>query len=116
MERATVFASSQTYLQLYYAVDNKIYLLDIPAGKARLAYQFPSGETVTAIRIKQSQFSLLWVVPEHDRVMAAGTWNGSKGTFYEFGISNTGDFSNNTYRDKYEGFGKIIDIDFKNKK
>lgn len=116
LERAKVFASSQTYLQLYYGVDNKVYLLDIPAGKARLAYTFPAGETVTAIRIKQSQFSLLWVVPEHDRVFAASTWNGSEGKFYEFGISSTGDFSGGTYRDQYASFGKILDIDFKNKK
>lgn len=116
IERARFFASSQTYLQIYYAVDNNIFLLDIPAGKARLAYSFPAGEEVTAIRIKQSQFNLIYPVPENDRVFSAATWNGTEGKFYEFPISNTGDFTGANFSAVYGDFGKIIDIDFKNKK
>lgn len=115
IDRAKLFASSEIYLQVFYAVDNRIYLLDIPAGKARLAYEFPAGELVTSIRMKQAQ-SIFVSYPDNNRLMAVATYDGAEGRFYKFPISTTGDFTGATYSARYEGFGKILDIDYKNRK
>ncbi|MGX5817656.1 PKD-like family lipoprotein [Chitinophaga lutea] len=116
IERAVAFASSGIYVALYYAVDNKIYMLDILSGKARVVYTFPAGQQVTTIELKQSQFSLLWIVPGDNRELWASTHDGTQGRVYQFPVATTGDFTGGTYSKVYEGFGKIIDLEFKNKR
>ncbi|WP_333862077.1 PKD-like family lipoprotein [Chitinophaga sp.] len=112
MGQASHYASSELYMHMYYSIGNKIYLLDIPAQKARLLYTFPAGETISAMRLKQAQGLILYW-PDNNRVMSVATWNGTKGKFYKFSIANTGDFSGGTYDEAYGGFGKILDLYYK---
>lgn len=114
IERATFFASSGLYLHIYYAVDNKIYLLDIPAKKSRLVYSFPAGTAITSFKLKQS-FGLFVSYPDNNRTLAVATQENNEGKLYTFPISNTGDFENGTYHNVIGGFGKILDIDYKNR-
>ncbi|SHM03674.1 PKD-like family protein [Chitinophaga jiangningensis] len=112
---ARLFASSGIYLQIYYAVGNKVYLLDIPAQKARLVYTFPAGTQITAMRLKMST-SLLISYPDNNRVITFGTLENNEGKVYSFSISNTGDFVNNTFTKVYTGFKKVVDLEYKNRK
>ncbi|MBV7533808.1 PKD-like family lipoprotein [Chitinophaga sp. sic0106] len=112
---AKLFASSGIYLQIYYAVGNKVYLLDIPAQKARLVYTFPGGTQITAMRLKMAQ-GLLISYPDNNRTITVGTLENNEGKVYSFSISNTGDFVNNTYTKVYTGFKKVMDLEYKNRK
>jgi|GEM_PF-6369528 len=112
---AKFFASSGIYLQIYYAVGNRIYLLDIPAQKARLVYTFPAGVQITAMRLKMAQ-GLLIQYPDNNRTITVGALENNEGKVYSFSISNTGDFVNNTYSKVYTGFRKVLDLEYKNRK
>ena len=111
LNQAKLFTSSGQLPHLYYAVGNKIYILDIPAGKARLAYTFPVGTEITAIELKQS-YSVFY--PDDSRELVAATYVAGQGSLYKFAIGNTGDFTNNTYAKVYTGFSRIKDLEFKN--
>lgn len=115
LKDAKFYASSGVYLQLYYTVNNKVYLLDIPAQKARLLYTFPESTAITAMKLKQAQ-SILISYPDNNKLMTIATYEHNEGKVYTFPISNTGDFVNNTYSKVYTGFKKVIDLEYKNRK
>ncbi len=96
----TSFAASLTVPLLYYTVDNKIYVYDIPANRSRKIYEF-SGEQITVMK------------KSGDHLYVA-TFDGTEGRVYYMNISPTGDISNNTYSKKFEGFGKVVDMAYKN--
>lgn len=113
IKNAKFFASSGLYLHIYYAVDNKIYLLDIPAKKSRLVYTFPTGTEITAIKLKQST-NLIVYYPDNNKEFVAATYQGGQGKIYKFTISNTGDFSGNTFTKEYIGFNRVKNLEYKN--
>ncbi|SUJ02711.1 Uncharacterised protein [Sphingobacterium spiritivorum] len=115
LQKAKLFASSGLYPHIYYAVDNKIYLLDIPAKKARLVYAFPAGAEITAVRMKQSP-SITINYPDNNREFVVATYQGGEGRFYKFEIGNTGDFVDNTYSKEYKGFNRIKYLEYKNRR
>ncbi|EEI89888.1 hypothetical protein HMPREF0765_4581 [Sphingobacterium spiritivorum ATCC 33300] len=115
LQNASLFAFSGMFPHMYYAVNNKIYLLDIPAQKSRLAYSFPAGTEITAIKLKQST-SLVVDYPDDNKQFVAATYQGGEGKIYKFDISNTGDFEGDTYAKEYTGFKKIKYLEYKNKK
>ncbi|QQT24764.1 PKD-like family lipoprotein [Sphingobacterium spiritivorum] len=115
LQYAKLFAFSGLYPHMYYAVGNKIYLLDLPAEKSRLVYTFPVDTEITAIKIKQST-SLVVDYPDDHKQFVAATYQAGEGKLYKFNISNTGDFVNNTYAKEYSGFAKIKNLEYKNKR
>ncbi|HVI48531.1 MAG TPA: PKD-like family lipoprotein [Chitinophaga sp.] len=98
-----VFCPSKMLPHIYYASDNKLYLYDIPAQSARLAYTFPAGTEVRKMK----------VFPLTNRVLVVATHEAGKGKVYYFPVGATGDFENNTYSKVFEGFDKINDIAYK---
>lgn len=101
ISNSSVYKSSKTLNRLYYSVDNKIYLYDTPSNLIIGApFTFPSGETITAMEIDESD----------PTVIVVATWDGSQGKFYELNIAGTGEIS---LANTYSGFGKIIDMDYK---
>lgn len=112
---AQFYASSGQFLHLYYALENRIYLLDIPAKKARLVYTLPADEIITAFKLKQAQ-GLLQFYPDNNRQICVATYNNAEGKVYYFPISNTGDFEGNTFSHVFKGFGKVNALEYKNRK
>lgn len=113
LNSAKLFASSGLYLHMYYAVGNKIYLLDIPAQKSRLVYTFPAGAEITAMKLKQST-NLIVFYPDNNKQLTAAIYQNGEGKVYKFSISNTGDFTGNTYTKEYTGFNRVKDLEYKN--
>lgn len=113
INKAKFFASSGLYLHIYYAVDNKIYLLDIPAKKSRLVYTFPTGAEITAIKLKQST-NLIVSYPDNNKQFVAAIYQGGQGKIYKFTVSNTGDFTGNTFTKEYTGFNRVKNLEYKN--
>ncbi len=112
--QATAFASSKLYYHIYYAAGNKLYLLDIPARRARLVYTFPVGETIKTLKLKQSM-AMFELYDDNNKTLGVATEDNGQGKLYEFSISNTGDFEDGKYKRLFDGFGSILDLTYKNK-
>jgi hypothetical protein len=108
---ATKFVSSRLLPHLYYVNSNVLYLLDIPARQARVVYTFPAGTVVTALKMYVNTKTSS--DPDNNRLIGISTTESGAGKFYTFPIGATGDFTGNTYRKVFTGFGKINDIVFK---
>lgn len=112
---ASSFTFSGLYLHMYYAVGNKIYLLDIEKGTSQVIYTFPQGEEVTTMMLKQSQSSFV-SYSDNNRTLAIGTYNQTEGKVYTFSINNLGTFTDDTFVKKYSGLGKPISMEYKFRK
>ncbi len=108
---ATKFISSKLLPHLYYVSNNVVYLLDIPARQARVVYTFPAGAVVTSMKLYVN--TKVSTDPDNNKLIGISTTEGGAGKVYTFPIAATGDFTGNTYRKLYTGFGKINDIVFK---
>lgn len=97
---ATNFATSSILKQLYYTVDNKVYLYDMLAQSARLIYTFPGSYVIKDIEMLRST----------SKQLVIGVNNGTAGEVYYFDINGQGQFSNNTYTKKFTGFGEIVQV------
>jgi hypothetical protein len=97
---ATNFATSSILKQLYYTVDNKVYLYDMLAKSARLIYTFPGSYVIKDIEMLRST----------SKQLVIGVNNGTAGEIYYFDINGQGEFSNNTYAKKFTGFGEIVQV------
>ncbi|MAW95389.1 MULTISPECIES: PKD-like family lipoprotein [unclassified Leeuwenhoekiella] len=98
----TAFETSKTLDRVYYSAGNTIYLYDIPSGLIiGSPFSLPGGESVTAMEISSLD----------PTVMLVTTWDNSEGRVYKLALSGTGEMS---ISNEYEGFGKIIDLAYKN--
>ncbi|MGQ7857118.1 PKD-like family lipoprotein [Pedobacter sp. WC2501] len=97
---ATNFATSSILKQLYYTVDNRVYLYDMLANSARLIYTFPVGYVIKDIEMQRTTSKRLVI----------GVNNGAAGEVYYFDINAQGEFNNSTYAKKFTGFGEIVQI------
>lgn len=113
--QASAAAFSGLYFHMYYSVGNEIYLLDIANNSAKLLYTMPAGESISALSLKQSLSSFVGY-PDNNRVLAVGTYNGTEGKVYTFGIDNVGEISNGSYTAVYENLDKPISLTYKNRK
>ncbi|MDR6781481.1 PKD-like family lipoprotein [Pedobacter africanus] len=104
INEAKHFATSSIFKQMYYAATNKIYKYDILANSSTLVYTFPAGYVVKDLELQRAPAA------SNSRILAVGTNKGDVGEVYLFDISDSGDFVNQTYTKKYEGFGEIICI------
>lgn len=113
---ATSYTGSSRAAQLYYSVQNKIYLYDVASNTSRLFYTFPSGTIVKDIEMYKSKGSFKTNLPLYNTRIAAATYNGTEGELYYFDLTATGDLSGSTYAQKFGGFGDILSLDYKNPK
>ncbi|MDD7888019.1 PKD-like family lipoprotein [Flavivirga sp. 57AJ16] len=98
---STTFKSSKTLQRMYYGVGDGIYLYDIPSGLIiGDKFTFPGGETITVMEIDDND----------PNVMMVATWDGNEGHVYELNLSGTGEM---TLGEQYDGFGQIVDMDYK---
>lgn len=103
INQATAFATSGVLQQMYYAVDNKIYLYNIVANSAELLYSFPNATKIRDIKMKRST----------SKTLAVATWANSAGQFHTFDINDLGTFVGNSPSKTLNGFGEIVHISIK---
>jgi hypothetical protein len=101
---ATDFAVSTLLKQMYYVVNNKIYLYDMLANSSRLLYSFPADYLIKDIEMQRV------VAPDKIEKLVVGTNKGTAGEVYFFDIDLTGGFTGNTFSKKYDGFGDITKL------
>lgn len=102
VERSPSYAFTTTRNQMYYVIDNNLYLYDISAGSASVVYSFPEMENISLIQLQDDQNIIL------------ATFNGSTGNIYFFSLDDTGSISNGTYTNQYTGFGKVVGMSYHN--
>ncbi|NLR82168.1 PKD-like family lipoprotein [Chitinophaga eiseniae] len=111
MRQATAFATSGVLPLVYFAAGNSLYLYDVQANSARKLYTFPgAGVSVSVIRMLKNWFS-----DDDNSLIAVGVNDGTKGSVYYFKLAGTGEFAGGTYKQKFDGFGRISDIIYKSK-
>lgn len=96
-ETATCFATSSVFDHLYYASGNKIYFYVMGNNTAELLYEFPAGYDISQLKMLRST----------SKRLAVGANNSAGGEVYYFDIDAVGRFANQTYAEKYSGFGRI---------
>jgi hypothetical protein len=102
INNASAIASTTGSPHIFYGVGNLLYRYEITSNTSTQPYSFPAGENIVNIRCRAGVEMLI------------ATWNGSEGKVYKFGISNTGAISGGTFSKAYSGFGRIIDMKYKN--
>lgn len=111
--KASSFAASEANKQLYYAVGNTIYIYDILANSAKVAYQFPANTLIKDLKMFKSKG---WgkVDPLFNKRLVVATYNGTEGEVYYLDLLPIGDIENGTYSKKFGGFGEIEQINYRN--
>lgn len=102
---STSFASQH----MFYSVGNQIYRYELLSNTSKLQYTFPANEKIMQVRC---------VAPlgNAGNSLGVATWDGVEGRFYRFPINTAAPnaFEISTYDQSYGGFGKIVDIKYKN--
>ncbi|MNK14783.1 hypothetical protein D3C87_329130 [compost metagenome] len=101
---ATKFATSSVVKHMYYASGQKIYLYDILANSSRLVYTFPADTKIADLEMLRATSKRLVVALN----------KGTAGEVYYFDLDNLGNFVGNTYVKKFEGFGEIVHLGYRN--
>lgn len=100
---ATAYVNASNNPLTYYAVGNKIYVYDFATDVAKEVYAFADANvSIDRLMTNGAQF-----------LAVANSKTGNSGAVYFFRVQGTGMFEGNTHFSKYEGFGKIQDVEYK---
>lgn len=100
----TTAMSSKRLDHMYFAIGNKIYHYDTPANTCSEGYAFGANERPVVMRSKTTGGS---------ETLYVATFDGTEGRVYYFDLEPTGKLPE-TYSERFEGFGKIVDMKYKN--
>lgn len=118
LDKAVAFAASSLLKQVYYAADNRIYLYDVLANSSRLIYEFPAGGKIKDLKMYKRVYRNFNTTPNDpmfNKRIAVAVNNGTNGEVYYFDLNTLGDIVNNTYSQKFTGFGEIVHLDYRNR-
>lgn len=107
---ATMYQSIELGSAAYYATAHDIYLYDYAGtNTAKKAFSVPAAETITSMKIfkPKPNFNLSTT---DGRLLYLGTWDGTVGRVYELRINAVSGEIEQTVLNKFEGFGKVVDI------
>ncbi|MEJ2881786.1 PKD-like family lipoprotein [Pedobacter sp. GR22-6] len=107
---ATIFRSSEYGYAAFYATAHDVYLYDYAGtNTAKKAFSVPAAETITSMKIfkPKPNFNLS---ATDGRLLYIGTWDGAVGRVYELRINAVSGEVEPTVLNKFEGFGRIVDI------
>jgi len=116
LNTATSFATSSLLPHMYYASGNKIYLYDINANSSSLVYTFPDGviiKDMEMFKYPRKQIALQ-NDPLYNKRLVVGVDNGANGEVYYLDLTDLGAVLNNTYSQKFTGFGQIVHLNYRN--
>jgi hypothetical protein len=109
---ATIFRASEYGNVVYYATAHDIYVYNFDSSTAIptfKGYAFPAGETITSMKIFKPKPNTSLQTTD-GWVLYAATWDGNIGRVYEFGINPSGGSKMPELLNKFEGFGKVVDM------
>lgn len=111
LQGASRYLSSRLVPHIYFTYNNQVYIWDIPAKAHRLLYTLPAGAVVKSMKFYNNTKN--GTDPDNNRVIMIATQESGEGKVYLFGVEATGDFTGNTYRRVFGGFGQIHDVTYK---
>lgn len=111
--KSTIFDARTDQRYIYYAVDNKLYLYDFATNSAGLVLTLDAGEIIADIQVYRTNMWQNSIDEEFNKHIYIAANNGEKGKVYQYGLQTDGALSNNAEK-VFEGFGQIVDIDYRN--
>lgn len=112
LQAASQYLAARLVPQIFFTVDNKLYVWDLLAKSHRLIYTFPAGAEIR--RMKWYVNSKSSSDPDNNRLLMVASQEGAEGKVYLLSTELTGDITGGTYRNVYGGFGQIRDVTYKN--
>ena len=107
---ATIFQSSEYGYAAFYATSKDIYLYDYAGtNTAKKAFSVPANETITSMKIFKPKPTFNLTATD-GRLLYVGTWDGAIGRVYELSINAVSGEIDPAILNKFEGFGKVVDI------
>ncbi len=110
---ATAFGSSEFGGAALYATARDIYVYSyLATNTAAKQYSFPASETITSMKLFKPKPNSTLTATE-GRILYVATWDGTIGRVYEFKVNETSllfDTVNPPLLNKFEGFGKVVDM------
>lgn len=111
--RAKVFDARTDQRQIYYAVDNKLYLYDLDLNNARVVLTLASGEEISDIHVYRANMLQNSTDGDFDKRIYIATNNGNIGKIYQYQIQGNGTIADKPEKE-FNGFGKIVSITYRN--
>ncbi len=123
-EKASTFAFSSQYAFTYYAVGNKVYSYDRGTNSTNIVLTLPAGETVTKLKFILIQNDLAYAKSftqdfiDSQYNLVIGSYNSSLGkSGGAVRIMKVNNTSNSlTELNKWNGFAKIVDIAYRERR
>lgn len=110
---AKVFDARTDQRQIYYAVDNKLYLYDLDLNNARVVLTLASGEEISDINVYRANMLQNSTDADFDKRIYIATNNGNTGKIYQYQIQGNGTIADKPEKE-FNGFGKIVSITYRN--
>lgn len=101
---ATAYVNSSSNPLTYYAYKNSIYVYDFNKDESREVYKFAHANVSIDV-LKTNGTQLL---------AAVNSTGKAEGEVYFFKLNAAGSIADNNYLSKYSGFGKVVDVEYKN--
>lgn len=108
---ATIFSASESGNVIYYATAHDVYLYNYTStqGVVYKGYTFPTSETITSMKIFKPKPTTN-LTATVGLFMYVATWDGNLGRVYEFEINPSGGETLPILKNKFEGFGRVVDM------
>lgn len=111
--KAKVFDARTDQRQIYYAVDNKLYLYNLDSNSARVVLTLSSGEEISDIYVYRANMLQNSTDEDFDKRIYIAANKGNVGKVYQHQIQADGTVSEKP-EIEVNGFGKIVSITYRN--
>lgn len=111
--QARIFDSRSDQRFIYYAVDNKLYLYNLVTNSANLVLTLSTGDEIADIHVYKTNMWQNTTDDDFNKRIYIASNRAGKGTVYQYGLLADGTLSNSSEK-VFEGFGQIVDIDYRN--
>lgn len=109
IEQAQFYQVSGLASFAYYATNDNIYHYAYNTGNANVAFNIPSGEEITCLRLYKPR-PRSGLFDREERMLYVATWNGSMGKVYELAINETSGVIDPSPQYVFEIEGKVVDM------
>ncbi|MBL1409468.1 PKD-like family lipoprotein [Sphingobacterium faecale] len=111
--QARIFDARSDQQDIYYVVQNKLYLYNLASNAARVVLTLGDGEDIAGIHVYRSNMWQNSTDTNFNKRIYIATNKGDQGKVYQYGILADGSLSSNAEKE-FNGFGKIVSITYRN--
>ncbi|ERJ57921.1 PKD-like family lipoprotein [Sphingobacterium paucimobilis] len=113
LDKAKIFDARSEKGQIYYALDNKLYLYNVDVNAAQLIKTFGDGEQIADIHVHRANMWQNSIDEAFDKRIYIATNSGENGKVYQYQIQANGTIADRPDKE-FKDFGKIVSITYRN--